>query len=381
MRKKMVTGMLAVSLVFMMTGCCLSHGWQEATCTEPKTCSKCGETEGEALGHTWEEVTCTEPKTCSVCQETEGEALGHTLSEATYWEAAVCSVCGETVGNALTPAFEELGVKGQFMEVGETYDYNNICRRRQDYEDELIDGLKETYGIEGDYANLTDFFLEGMYGDVDFLEIDGEMVEVSEENLLRLYSKESGLTGNFENLTEVFMAMLESSGIDLDSRTTARATVTNYQVFDSDDTHEAKDGYEWKIVEMQIKFWDENSLFYGWSVAYGCDDYYEKDEEDGEGDQGDNEYEPDWDNEAMHTVSWKGQDYTECRRIKVNTSNTGWVEDEEGNSVLTYTAKFDFLYPKGYDGILLYLYDAKNSGIRPVNFAQTDENTLFFRLQ
>ncbi|MDE5717769.1 MAG: hypothetical protein K2I53_09180, partial [Lachnospiraceae bacterium] len=118
MRKKIVTGMLAVVLVFMMTGCCLSHDWQEATCTEPKTCSKCGETEGEVSGHTW-----------------EGAALGHTLSEATYWEAAACSVCGETVGDVLTPAFEELGVKGQFMEVGETYDYSTALHTRQEYID------------------------------------------------------------------------------------------------------------------------------------------------------------------------------------------------------------------------------------------------------
>ena len=42
------------------------HDWVDATCTEPKTCSACGETEGAALGHTEETVagtaaTCTEP--------------------------------------------------------------------------------------------------------------------------------------------------------------------------------------------------------------------------------------------------------------------------------------------------------------------------------
>lgn len=297
MRKKIVTGMLAVSLVFMMTGCCLSHDWQEATCTEPKTCSKCGETEGDVSGHTWEEATCTAPKTCSVCGETEGEALGHTLSEATYWEAAVCSVCGETVA-------------------------------------------------------------------------------VTEENLIRLLSGQLGLTDSFENLTEVFMAAYENAGIDLDARITAQATVTDYQVFDSDETHEGKEGYEWKTVEMQIEYDtpDEGeNVFY-----YGYDNYYIKDEE---GDQGDSEYEPGWDNEAALTVNWKGQDYTECRAISADVSNTGWVEDAEGNFSLTYTAKFDFLYPKGYDGGLLYLSDYKNSGVRPVNFANTDENTLFFRLQ
>ena len=180
MRKKMVTGMLAVSLMFMMTGCCLSHGWQEATCTEPKTCSKCGETEGEALGHTWQDA----------------------------------------VGDVLTPAFEELGVKGQFMEVGQTYDYVTQIRTRQEYEDKLINDYKEAYGLEGDYANFTD----------------------------------------------MHMAALENDGFDWDAQITAQAAVTDYRVFDSDETHEAKDGYEWKTVEMKIKY---GSYDKGWRMASG----------------------------------------------------------------------------------------------------------------
>lgn len=83
----------------------LGHSWKDATCTKPKTCNVCGETEGEALGHTWVEATCTTPKTCSVCGTTEGEALGHTevsippvpptCTEAGKTEGKKCSVCGE----------------------------------------------------------------------------------------------------------------------------------------------------------------------------------------------------------------------------------------------------------------------------------------------
>lgn len=32
---------------------CLSHNWVSATCTKPKTCSKCGATEGEPKGHNY----------------------------------------------------------------------------------------------------------------------------------------------------------------------------------------------------------------------------------------------------------------------------------------------------------------------------------------
>ena len=40
------------------------HTWGEATCTAPKTCSLCGETEGEALGHT-EEIVAGKEATCT----------------------------------------------------------------------------------------------------------------------------------------------------------------------------------------------------------------------------------------------------------------------------------------------------------------------------
>ena len=81
------------------------HDWIAATCTAPKTCSKCGETEGAALGHTEVAVegkaaTCvetglTEGKKCSTCgavtvAQTEIPATGkHT------YENGVCTGCGE----------------------------------------------------------------------------------------------------------------------------------------------------------------------------------------------------------------------------------------------------------------------------------------------
>lgn len=76
MKKKIIWVICIMSIMsILLTGCCLSHDWQEANCTIPKTCVKCGEIKGEALGHDWQEATCTEARTCSVCGETEGEAL------------------------------------------------------------------------------------------------------------------------------------------------------------------------------------------------------------------------------------------------------------------------------------------------------------------
>ena len=65
-----------------------SHSYKDATCTAPKTCSKCGATEGSAAGHSWNAATCTAPKTCSKCGVTEGSAAGHNYQNGS------CTGCG-----------------------------------------------------------------------------------------------------------------------------------------------------------------------------------------------------------------------------------------------------------------------------------------------
>lgn len=103
------------------------HEWAEATCTAPKTCTLCGETEGAALGHDYTE-TVTEPTcakggytthTCALCGDSyvdsETEPTGvHTYGQwqiitqptvdASGEEKRVCSVCD----NAETRAIDKL---------------------------------------------------------------------------------------------------------------------------------------------------------------------------------------------------------------------------------------------------------------------------------
>ncbi len=78
-----------------------THQWVDATCTAPKTCADCGETEGEALDHDWKDATCSAPKTCTRCEATEGEALEHSWKDATCTSAKKCTVCGKKSGKAL----------------------------------------------------------------------------------------------------------------------------------------------------------------------------------------------------------------------------------------------------------------------------------------
>lgn len=79
--KKFMCILMSAILCLSISACGCEHEWQEADCTHPRTCTKCGETEGEALGHEWQEADCEHPKTCSRCGATEGEALGHDAEE------------------------------------------------------------------------------------------------------------------------------------------------------------------------------------------------------------------------------------------------------------------------------------------------------------
>ena len=75
--KRVSIVLLGILLCVLLAGCKCEHEWAEATCTEPKTCTKCKETEGEPLGHNWKAATCEEPETCMRCGEKRGTAKGH----------------------------------------------------------------------------------------------------------------------------------------------------------------------------------------------------------------------------------------------------------------------------------------------------------------
>lgn len=82
MKKILFLFVVFFSIIF--TGCGHKHTYAEATCTEPKTCTECGKTEGEPLGHDFSKATCEQPATCNRCDKTEGTALGHTTEVGLY---------------------------------------------------------------------------------------------------------------------------------------------------------------------------------------------------------------------------------------------------------------------------------------------------------
>lgn len=82
--------------------CLFSHNWKDASCEEPKTCIRCGKTEGEPLGHNWNEADCEKPKTCIRCGKTEGEPLGHNVTEWKTEKEATCTEGGTKTGLCIT---------------------------------------------------------------------------------------------------------------------------------------------------------------------------------------------------------------------------------------------------------------------------------------
>lgn len=103
--KKVFLILMSLIMVLLFSGCCLSHTWIEASCTAPRTCSKCGETEGEPVEHQWQEATCTAPSTCAGCGETrrvkrphkfgKEEILNPNYVECTATFVKTCEQCGE----------------------------------------------------------------------------------------------------------------------------------------------------------------------------------------------------------------------------------------------------------------------------------------------
>lgn len=107
MRKYALLCALVVALLLILSGCGCDHEWYAATCKAPKTCSLCGQTEGEALPHTWQDATCTTAKICTVCDAVDGEALGHSWVNPTCTDPKTCTRCALTEGEAAGHQWED----------------------------------------------------------------------------------------------------------------------------------------------------------------------------------------------------------------------------------------------------------------------------------
>ena len=261
------------------------HDWQPATCTAPETCAVCGETRGETAGHSWQPATCTAPETCAVCGETQGEALGHDAAPADYWSASVCTRCGEELAPALTPDFVAYGLDAHLIEQGKTYDYSTVC-----YDDESFS-------------------------------------------------------------------------------TVGKATVTSHTVTPGDgEKLEIRDGYSWHVVTFEVVFDDDNAYNYGISPDISYEDYYDIRHHDDTMDYDDET------GRSSFDIVFKGVTYRGI--FFLENSYSGW----SGHSN-TWTCSFYLQLPDGYDGAVVGLIDGHNDwGDGDYVFDLDNSGSLFFRL-
>ena len=144
--------------------------WADATCTAPKTCSKCGATEGEALGHTYFD-DCS--AICEVCgyEREAGHNVIHVEAKAAtctaignieYW---YCDVCGMAwLDEACTLNTNLRAVNLPMAE--HTYDNDfdvdcNVCGAIRDVDCPLFNAQKSISEDVNGYAVKFDCAAEG----------------------------------------------------------------------------------------------------------------------------------------------------------------------------------------------------------------------------
>ena len=127
-RNRILAAVVAIFIMVSMTACG-SETAPETTVAPETTAAPTTEPVNvcETNGHTWADATCAAPKTCSVCGETEGDALGHAWIDATYEAPKTCETCGATEGEALVSYFAEQGLDAKLVDKTAEYDFVQAC--------------------------------------------------------------------------------------------------------------------------------------------------------------------------------------------------------------------------------------------------------------
>lgn len=147
--------------------------------------------------------------------------------------------------------------------------------------------------------------------------------------------------------------------------TAGKITFSDYEIFESDDTHDVLEGYEWRAITTTIIFDDENAYNYGYSgFTPLSDDYYKC-------------YDSTDDTYNENTLNYNGTDYSDCKTESEVLQN-GWNDD-----IYTYQTRLFFRVPKGYDGkvVAVIRYNSATwDGDAPITDI-IDDDTVFFRLK
>lgn len=142
-----------------------NHRWEEATCQVPKTCAKCGETEGDVIPHNWEDTNCVSPSPCTMCGTLEGIELTH------EWQAdgsRLCKRCGlderpmdvrfvESLGKSLDKRWEIMG-EAKWYTVKERGTWDRIVRAER----ELLEEFRTAHFEDENLGAAAIKYIEGL---------------------------------------------------------------------------------------------------------------------------------------------------------------------------------------------------------------------------
>ncbi|MGN1027964.1 MAG: hypothetical protein ACI4P4_16350 [Faecousia sp.] len=340
-----------VLCVLLLAGCQCSHEWVEAGCTTPKTCSQCGETEGEPIGHTWVEASCTAPKTCSVCGETEGEPIGHTWVEASCAAPKSCSVCGETEGEPVGHTWVEASCAAPKS--------CSVCGETEG------EALPHTW-VEANYQDPKTCSVCGA--------VEGEPLTAS----FRLYGLETNLYENVHSdtiLTPFSLAVTCGDGIH---KTTADLFICDYRTFTSDETHLPVSGYEWRTFDYVLFIPKNADVRY---VGLAVLDYYTWD-------NGDNAY---FDVSISgwgylsgpaqgYYANYHGEKYPWVYSIENQYTDIVRLKDSNEEQVFV-TGSVYCCVPVGFDGVVVAFFDSEKFSGGTFHLYNVDKTTQFFRME
>lgn len=147
-RKLFAAAALLILMSALLAGCGCRHDWQEATCMAPRTCARCGETEGKIRSHKWEHTDCTDPHGCIFCGTLEGIELTHQWRS----DCRICIHCGHDARPADDRFRDQLtlGLEEKLILI------KDAKARR---EDPTADFSREDWEaiIDSEYSRLADF--------------------------------------------------------------------------------------------------------------------------------------------------------------------------------------------------------------------------------
>jgi len=171
------------------------------------------------------------------------------------------------------------------------------------------------------------------------------------------------------------------------SATIGRAVVSSFDIISSDANHEAREGFEWRVIYAELTFRDRITQWQGNRSRTLTFDYYTNEMVGG---YGGNITEVGEVSDSIVTFNFNGQAHEGLFRSEVFVS--GW-EGYTPQAVYTFSFRFSALVPIGYDGLVFAWHNPGNTVNDVAESGETlgrrdissnindfiDGDTLFFR--